>query len=160
MAGSEADGVMPFAGSGLVMGEPVGEFAMARTAEENSPAPRVRSCVGPELCGLELALDEASPRLRCGRRVETTRDIYVAGQGGHALLRISHHLAYPIAARLQLKGDVDAHPSLEKLRQLSIRNIYGCVPLLGNHQIFFLIEDAKNKGQRIEVMVPFLLQME
>ena len=99
-------------------------------------------------------------RRGCRRRRNDLRDIYVAGQGGQALLRIGHHLAYPIAARLQLKGHVDIHPSLEKLRQLSIRNIYGCVPLLGNHQISFLIEDAKNKGQRIEVVVPFLLQME
>jgi hypothetical protein len=59
-----------------------------------------------------------------------------------------------------LKGHVNIHPSLEKLRQLSISNIYGCVPLLGNQQFFFLIEDAKNKGQRIEVMVAFLLQMQ
>ena len=100
-------------------------------------------------------------RCRSGRRGRNDlRDIYLAGQGGQALLRIGHHFAYPIAARLQLKGHVDIDPSFEKLRQLSISNIYVCVPLLGNHQIFFLIEDAKNKGQRIEVMVPFLLKME
>ena len=75
----------------------------------------------------------------------TSWDFYVAGQGGQTLLRIGYHLAYPIAARLQLKGHVNIHPSLEKLRQLFIRNIYGCVPLLGSHQVLFLIEDAKTK---------------
>ncbi len=87
-------------------------------------------------------------------------NIYVAGQGGQALLRIGHHLAYPVAARFQLKGHVEIDPGFEKLRQLSISNIYGCVPLLGSQQISFLIEDAKNKGQRIEVMVRFFSEME
>ena len=85
---------------------------------------------------------------------------YVAGRGCLALLRIGHHLADPIAPWLQLKGHVDTYPGLEKFRQLCIRNIYGCVPLLGNHQVSLFVEDAKNKGQRIQVMVRFLSQME
>src|ERR1700733_8401190 len=82
---------------------------------------------------------------RGGRGGNDLWDIYLAGQGGQPLLRIGHHLAYPIAARLQVKGHVDIHPSFEKLRQLSVSNIYVCVSLLGNNQIFLLIEDAKNK---------------
>ena len=148
MAGSEAGGV-----TGCWMGVCNGEVC------DGKDGGRELACAsGP---GWDHSLRGMRRRRRgCRRRRDDLRDIYVAGQGGQALLRIGHHLAYPIAARLQLKGHVNIHPSLEKLRQLSISNVYVCVPLLGNHQIFFLIEYPKNKGQRIEVMAPFLSKME
>ena len=85
---------------------------------------------------------------------------YVARQSRQVVIfGIGRHFAYAVESWFQVEGCVYVHSPFQEAGQLSVEDIYLCPPLLGIHQIFFLIENGKDEGYGIEVTLSVLLEM-
>jgi hypothetical protein len=88
-------------------------------------------------------------------------NLHFAGQRRHIVIfGIGDNRTRTVCSRLQPKSQVHIYPSFDKARQLPVEDVYLVAPLSGIHQIFFLIEDGKDKGHRTQVVVSVFVKMQ